>query len=113
MKARVSDFSCVPMQALTDFLQQWRYGNIKNASAYLTNLLKRGSRGETHSEQDAITFMDIPLKAAAKVGFCVFQLKLSAAPSICTCAGAKSCPCFAVAQSSSTEGTHAACARRS
>ena len=102
---------CVPMQALTDFLQQWRYGNIKNASAYLTNLLKRGSRGETHSEQDAITFMDFPLKAAAKVGFCIFQPKLSA-PSLLAQA-LSHLLCSAVAQSSSTEGTHAACACRS
>ncbi|KAL3160395.1 hypothetical protein ABBQ32_010720 [Trebouxia sp. C0010 RCD-2024] len=50
----------VQTQALQDFLEAWRFGRIKNASAYLTDLLTRASKNPVWSDQDVLPFMDVP-----------------------------------------------------
>ena len=64
------------LQALQDFLEAWRTGKIKNASAYLTDLLTRASKNVGWSDQDALPFMDVPPNINPQVGGAPYLLHL-------------------------------------
>ena len=55
------------VQALQDFLQQWRGGRIKNPSAYLTDLLGRAKNNNISVEHDTLPFMDAPASVTPRV----------------------------------------------
>ena len=60
------------LQVLQDFLEAWRTGKIRNASAYLTDLLTKASKDMLWSDQDALPFMDVPPNITPQVSSLAF-----------------------------------------